>query len=492
VYLIEPYNAWGGPKKPKSNWQIAEEEFLIARLIAENQSSDANVSSPTTAGANEFYSYNFFHPSLTADFEISPATGEGPLEVTLINKSSLDAQKYAHFEWTINGTAYVSPPFPLIFHTGSNVVSLKAVVRDTSMTASATQSIVVTTPMPTASFTIGGPTSESGSGIISASIIVNTSGKAQSYLWYFGNGQTSSLETPITAYTASGTHSVSLMAMGYYNMTSSITNSFYALDLITEMSRSVIQMISPLTASSETYTLFSAIDDTTKTYTRNENLWASAVDWSCIPACNSDNGAAFNGVLVTPDIMIQANHAHAGGTMYFVDENNNTYSSSIISGSLVPGYDTDIYVAKLSPPLPSNIRPAKVLSSGSYIGSRAHILRSKIHLSSSIPIAQTNQYRTLRIGTLTSIGVPSAFASVWKWPYPTTEPWHSTIVSGDSGSPYFLIINGEPVAVATWYISSGGRPISNYIPEINTIIAALGSTSSLSYADLSNFIQYSQ
>src|SRR3954468_1003902 len=62
---------------------------------------------------------------------------------------------------------------------------------------------------PTASFTTN---VTSGCAPLSVSF-TNTSGQANSYLWYFGNGNTSTLPNPSMVYATQGTYTVSLVAI---------------------------------------------------------------------------------------------------------------------------------------------------------------------------------------------------------------------------------------------------------------------------------------
>lgn len=64
-YIIEPYNAYQKPPKKKHWMEIAEEESLMARIIAEAATSTnetANASSAAPAGAGGVPSYDYFHP----------------------------------------------------------------------------------------------------------------------------------------------------------------------------------------------------------------------------------------------------------------------------------------------------------------------------------------------------------------------------------------------------------------------------------------------
>lgn len=262
-------------------------------------------------------------------------------------------------------------------------------------------------------------------------------------------------------------------------------------DLTEEMSSSIFSLIQNQTPSTTSRAIFSTRNDITHTYIRNENLWVThSIDLTCIPACSGVN-SLFDGVLVTNDIIIQAYHAASTNTIYFVD-NDNIIVTSSISQSLRVG-STDILVSRLNPPIPSNITPAKILSSSSYSGSYVYF-PSTVIAGRTIPVVFTNQSKSLNIGVVNTF-YPNA--RILKSTHPELLTWYSPVIGGDSGAPFFLLINNQLVVLGTWYASnltnlSIAPAISHYATQINSTIALLGSTSSLLEMDLSSYTQYNQ
>ncbi len=240
--------------------------------------------------------------------------------------------------------------------------------------------------------------------------------------------------------------------------------------------------INGLTPSATTYNIFSATDDTAKTYTRNASLWANGVNLTCIPAFNSANGGsvASNGVLVAPDILIDAYHNNMGlSTVYFVTNNNTTISASVINGMRIG--QTDIWVMRLGTPITASISPAKVFDTNTFF---TKISQNALY-NRQVPLVNTNQFRTLRIASWLS---PSSIVT------PVTSsnyfPWYSAIIPGDSGTAVVSIVNSQSVAVGTWHTAGGFDPISYYIPQINQAITDMGSIYSLTTASLIGFPTY--
>jgi len=252
-----------------------------------------------------------------------------------------------------------------------------------------------------------------------------------------------------------------------------------------------------------TFNIFSATNDTSHTYTRNRaptfvgnSIGGTGIDLTAIPVWdnwdsppptggNPYGGARFNGILVTPDILLQAHHTWAGSgfapqTIYFVDTNNETVARTVSGHQSVTG--TDIEVVRLTKEVPATITPALVLA------------RDALPLKVAIPALWTDQYRELYVG----IAVLANNDTVLVYQASTNTPFnaywatsHNGVISGDSGAPYMTIINGRLVAMGTWISGGstrgGGPSFAGQVAAINRAIKALGSTTTLQTVDLSRF-----
>jgi len=205
---------------------------------------------------------------------------------------------------------------------------------------------------------------------------------------------------------------------------------------------------------------------------------------TCIPASSSSNGSQFNGILVTPDILIQANHAHSTGTVYFVASDNTVHARTIISGSNPTG---DLFIARLDSALPPSIVPARILPSDYALKIPQEQLDTHFALS-----IFTNQAREIRIGQVDGF---TSLVHVSKPQFDYAQDWYSPVLAGDSGQPAFLIINGEAIALGVWFASNfidlGEFPgIHVFASQINAAIISLGSAYQLSQIDLSAYPSY--
>ena len=141
----------------------------------------------------------------TANFEASPTSGCAALVVVMDNQSSSNATT---FTWTFPGGApsasnQINPTvvYPVA---GTYSITLKATNGSGSSTFTRTDYITVKT-VPTANFnsTVTGST---------ATFVNTTIGIATSYLWDFGDGNTSTLANPVHVYANAGTYDVVLTA----------------------------------------------------------------------------------------------------------------------------------------------------------------------------------------------------------------------------------------------------------------------------------------
>lgn len=267
------------------------------------------------------------------------------------------------------------------------------------------------------------------------------------------------------------------------NSTSYVFDSIVSNSVIKNMKDEVEARVIGETPSTTTYNLYSSISTSTSAYVRNTSHIASDIDLTCIPVFSEAiNSAQTMGVLVAPDIMIQANHSHPSGVMHFVKNDNTTVSRTITSGMNIAG--TDIWVAKLDSNVPAGINPCKVFSATAFTNSISTTSIAYVQP----PVIFTNQSRVLRVGKI-NYGTNSPFSQLIIIVRDTVNynNWYSQPCCGDSGSPAFAIVNGEAVVLGVWYTAFMVPNLSGYISQINAAAATLGSSNTLTTVDLSGF-----
>lgn len=210
--------------------------------------------------------------------------------------------------------------------------------------------------------------------------------------------------------------------------------------------------------------------------TRNTNCWAANVDTTCItyygdPGDGSHDTFCIGGALITPSIVQFVAHCHpsVGFAIKFVTNTNEIVSGTITNLVTLSG---DICLALLDAPMPSSITPALYLPSNwaTYL---PELLRQP-------PIVRIgglclNQYKQVHVGDLNFVNGSDLvyFAAPID---PTRLSFYIDAITGDSGSPACIIINGQLVLVTLWTTggNGSGTMLSNYIDVINTAISGMG------------------
>jgi PKD repeat protein len=145
-----------------------------------------------------------------ADFDGVPTSGTAPLNVTF---SDTSIGTITTWSWNFGdgGTSSLQDPSHVYSAAGSYTVSLTVTGPGGADTATKLDYVVVTEPAPVADFS-GTPTS--GTAPLSVAFSDASTGAVSSWAWDFGDGATSTLQSPSHIYTVVGTYSVSLTVTG--------------------------------------------------------------------------------------------------------------------------------------------------------------------------------------------------------------------------------------------------------------------------------------
>ncbi|MCS6928081.1 MAG: PKD domain-containing protein [Saprospiraceae bacterium] len=140
----------------------------------------------------------------TADFSASPTSGCAPLVVQFTNQSSSNATS---FIWQFPGGSPVSSnqKNPIVSYQVSGTYSVTLTAINSTGTNQITKTNYITVQnIPSANFTYTVDTLKV--------TFTNTSQGANSFLWNFGDGNTSTAQNPVHRYAQSGTYTVTLTA----------------------------------------------------------------------------------------------------------------------------------------------------------------------------------------------------------------------------------------------------------------------------------------
>lgn len=220
-------------------------------------------------------------------------------------------------------------------------------------------------------------------------------------------------------------------------------------------------------------------------FIRNPSCWLNGVtNISCFsPAqLSGANWWQRAGTLITPRHVLFAKHfAPAiitnGTPLVFVAADNTVIRRNVMQYALHPW--TDIAIGLLNADVPANILPAKVLPKdyATYFDIAATPLYS-------VGLDQQEKALVKRAAFLTTTLIAENNVIVGSYKNITTldDPnndytsFNELMITGDSGNPWFVIIDNELAVLTAWYFggqAAGGPFISDQFDKVNELINTL-------------------
>lgn len=222
-------------------------------------------------------------------------------------------------------------------------------------------------------------------------------------------------------------------------------------------------------------------------YVRNTSSWVSGVNMTPVAAWNSESAAyghSWRGqTLVSPRHYIGAAHwaVSTGTVLHFVTSDNTVVARTVTGRQTIAG--TDIIVGVLDSDVPGTIAFARVLPD-------AWAAKLPTLALFEYPVVSLDQGQQAWIRELASLS--SGWVLCQAPEVSSRIGYYKAAISGDSGSPCFLIVNNAMVLLCTWYGGGGGSGpfITHHRAAINAAMATLGGGYSLTDVDLSGFTSY--
>lgn len=221
-------------------------------------------------------------------------------------------------------------------------------------------------------------------------------------------------------------------------------------------------------------------------YARNADCWVSGVDMTPVAVWNSESAAyghSWRGqTLVSPRHYIGAAHwaVAVGTTLHFVTSDNTLVTRTITARQIIAG--TDIIVGVLDSDVPGTIAFARVLPDA---------WAAKLPTLSlfEYPCVSVDQGRQVWMRELNGLGTN---VTCQRPEIASRLSYYKDAVSGDSGSPCFLVVNNAMVLLCTWYGGGGGSGpfVTHHRAAINAAMAALGGGYQLTDVVLSGFTSF--
>jgi len=221
---------------------------------------------------------------------------------------------------------------------------------------------------------------------------------------------------------------------------------------------------------------------------RNDDFWGKDIDFTAVSVWNNRGYGASSdfrmrgATAVTSRHIVMAKHfaLSVDDGISFVRADGTWVHSNVIR--VASDGSTDIAVALLDAPLPSTIKPVKVVPSDfeSYFDRDA--VGNIVSNGRPICVGFDHEKKGLFFSvTKAGAGAAKVIAyidgSLVPAPY---DEIAEDLASGDSGNPLFIIVDGEPVLITSWYTTSTSPAYNSYISTINGLIASVDSAQGIS------------
>jgi hypothetical protein len=220
----------------------------------------------------------------------------------------------------------------------------------------------------------------------------------------------------------------------------------------------------------DSHSVFSTQNHVSADYDRDADFFGADLDLTGCSPWNSWDGPRGAGTLITRRHVLVSAHLGIFGTptMRFIDQDGNVITRTVVAGKKHPLYPTDghypdVAVYVLDSDLPAEIKHYKILP-----GNLADYL-SDADIQAGRPLVfGTDQVEDASVAALwkpNARHVGSTYSRVSEH----QKSFFKSPVVGDSSSPYFFIINDEPVIVFV-LTGNGGTKLHPLIADINQLI----------------------
>jgi hypothetical protein len=235
--------------------------------------------------------------------------------------------------------------------------------------------------------------------------------------------------------------------------------------------------------------IFTTQNHTSQIYTRNPNVWCADLDLTCISPWNSSGGAQRAVTLISPRHVIMAAHYEAavGATVRFVTMDgtvvNRTMTARMRHPDYVPHYP-DLTIGLLDSDVPAGITFAKILPDD-----WANYLPSLASGAARIPTIGLDQEEKATVQDTSVMGNGAGFRQPLEIP---RMALYESKITGDSGNPAFMVIDGQLVLLTVWTYggAGGGTGVTAHRTALDSVMSSLGGGYNLTPINLETFNSY--
>lgn len=308
-----------------------------------------------------------------------------------------------------------------------------------------------------------------------------------------GSGRLTHVSDGAATVTLSATNNgggfTSTHTLGVTLATDGVTTWSYTGAVPGSVRAATLDWITPALAAGGEIGRFSTIDHAATNYVRNAACWATNVDLGCIPVWNSaTDNSEFSPTLISPESGLACNHAYPGigSRVRWVTAAGEIVERSILASQQVWN---DLRAFRLSEPI-TNITPAGLFASTNLFAVHTNGLSGGAQCRGyRIPVVSSDQFMRASVRDIYHMGAMTAFIQ----PVDAARlAYFTAAISGDSGSPSFMIVSNKPILIAVY--TTGGAGTGPGIPTlydaVTNICRQLGDTNVISAYDTSGFITY--
>jgi hypothetical protein len=269
-------------------------------------------------------------------------------------------------------------------------------------------------------------------------------------------------------------------------LTSTVGGSAYTFNRYADgsLARHLIGLLDRL-ATPPSLELFTTQNPSTQTYIRNPACWVNDLDTTSKVAWNSSGGFGMGGCLVTPRHVAFISHfffyPSVGSQIHFVGrgaasgqpEQVAVRTVSHVENFLnIPSGFIDRTLVRLSEPVPEFITPAKVLPPeafwSNYTSYSAHVPRERAENQTGLNLPNVTGDGDLCVagfaitsGNVARLRLPrvsnrQSWSSLVSNDYQEFLQYADISVPGDSGSPCYVVVDGEAVLLGPQTTATGG------------------------------------
>lgn len=229
---------------------------------------------------------------------------------------------------------------------------------------------------------------------------------------------------------------------------------------------------------SSSLAIYSVQDFTNRLFVRNPTCWAAQIDLTGVSPWNQAHVNKRAGTLVSPRHLVFAKHyplsAAAGNNdIAFVTDQDVTVIRKIV-GLTYPV--ADIGVALLDADVPADIAFYRVLPRN---------WNSYLQATNNLPMLHLDQEEKALVRDMSQLNAGASYCSHKVPADPTRRSFFETLISGDSGNPAFILVNGEPILMLTHHYATAGPFYTTHMDAVNSAMTQLGGGYQLTEADLS-------